>query len=48
MPHPEELELKLDRIEDPSQYKVYASEYFGPASKVYPDHDYYEANHPDE
>lgn len=47
MPHPEELALKPDRIEDPSLYKISASEYFGPASKVYPDHDYYEANHPD-
>ena len=47
MPHPEELELKLDRIEDPDLYKISASLYFGPASNAYPDHDYYEANHQD-
>jgi hypothetical protein len=46
MPHPEELVLKPDQIEEPDLYKISASEYFGPASKVYPDHDYYEANHP--
>jgi hypothetical protein len=47
MPHPEELELKLDRIEDPGLYKISAPEYFGPSSKIYPDYDYYEKNHPD-
>jgi hypothetical protein len=42
LPHPEELALKVDTIEDPLLYKVTLPRYFGTGSKVYPDYDYYE------
>lgn len=42
-PHPEELALKVDKIEDPLLYTVTTPlRYFGPRSKVYPDFEYYE------
>lgn len=42
LPHPEELALKIDTMEDPLPCRVTSSKYFGPGSKVYPDYDYYE------
>lgn len=42
LPHPEELALKVDTIEDPLVYKVTSPRYFGPESKVYPDFEFYE------
>ena len=45
LPHPEELELNVDRVEGPQRYRVVAPLYFGPKSKVYPDHAYYEKRH---
>jgi hypothetical protein len=42
LPHPEELALNIDTIEDPLHYKVTSPRYFGPKSKVYPDFDYFE------
>lgn len=42
LPHPEELALNVDTIEDPFVYKVTVPRYFGPKSKVYPDFEYYE------
>ena len=42
LPHPEELALNIDTIEDPLEYKVTAPRYFGPKSKMYPDCDYFE------
>ncbi len=44
LPHPEELALKVDTIEDPFLYKITAPRYFGPKSKIYPDCDYFEKN----
>ena len=42
LPHPEELALNIDTLEDPLYYKVTPPRYFGPRSKVYPDFEYYE------
>ncbi len=42
LPHPEELSLKVDTIEDPLEYKIAPPKYLGPESKVYPDYGYYE------
>ncbi len=42
LPHPEELALNIDTIEDPFMYKITTPRYFGPKSKVYPDYDYFE------
>ncbi len=42
LPHPEELALNIDTIEDPRYYKVTSPRYFGPRSKVYPDLEYHE------
>ncbi len=47
LPHPEELELKVDRAGGPERDRIAASEYFGPSSKVYPDHGYYEKRRAD-
>ena len=41
LPHPEELALKVDTIEDPRYYKVTPPRYFGPRSKAYPDYAYF-------
>ena len=43
LPHPEELALNIDTLEDPLLYKVTPPRYFGPKSKVYPYYDYYES-----
>ncbi len=42
LPHPEELALKVDTIEDLLAYKITSPRYFGPESKVYPDFEFYE------
>ena len=40
LPHPEELELKIDTHTDLDRYKITRSEFFGPKSKEYPDYNY--------
>lgn len=40
LPHPEELELKIDTDMDRNRYKIESPQLFGPKSKEYPDFNY--------
>jgi len=42
LPHPEELALNVDELEDSFECKVTTARYFGKRSKVYPDYEYFE------
>jgi hypothetical protein len=42
LPHPEELELKIDTHLDRDHYTMKASEYFGPESREYPDFSHFD------